>query len=235
MGRCPAAQLDGRLWKTADLRQVFAFQNRRGRVARAPSRRLVGRRTWKRVVPSCPSCLPHPHLKGSCPRSGFLGFHCRHPSRLPGVRVCAAAFGYSPHASLPRSSWWGATGKSHLPDVGGSFACFPLSLCVLYGWNPSRFPPTILSSLSCLSFPPLPQSHSLPAAGRSCPSGTLKELSRVVQVVSSNLKIGQSGPERELRLFLYSNMSFFLHLLYGLYYYTAHIQGEDNHATTIQK
>ncbi len=113
----------------------------------------------------------------------FLVFNVDIPPALPAIRGREAALGYSPHASLPRSSRWGATGKSHLPDVGDSFACFPLSLCVLYGWNPSRFSPAILSSLSCLSVSSLPQSHSLPAAGRSCPPGTLKELS---QVVSSN-------------------------------------------------
>ena len=79
----------------------------------------------------------------SCPRSGFLGFQCRHPSRLPASRGRAAAFGYSPHASLPRASRWGVTGKSHLPDVGDFFACFPRSLCGLCGlcgWKSSRSP-----------------------------------------------------------------------------------------------
>ena len=133
---------------------------------------------------SCPELSKlFPPIRSPCvflSAERFTWFPCRHPSSFPAIRLRAAALGYSPHASLPRSSRWGATGKSHLPDVGDSFACFPLSLCVLCGWNPSCFPPAILSSLSCLSFSSLPQSHSLPAAGRSCPPGTLKELSQVV-------------------------------------------------------
>ena len=101
-------------------------------------------RHLERVVPSCPSCLnPSTTQARSCPRSGFPGFQCRHPSRLPAIRVRAVAFGDSSHASLPRASRWGVTGKSHLPDVGDSFACFPLSLCALCGWNPFRIPPAI--------------------------------------------------------------------------------------------
>ena len=70
---------------------------------------------------------PHPLPKRVPVRGAvFLLFNVDIPPALPSIRGRAAASGYFPHASLPRARRWGATRKSHLPDEGDPFACFPI-------------------------------------------------------------------------------------------------------------
>ena len=115
-----------------------------------------------------PVVSPHPHPKRVPVREAvFLGFIvCRHPSRLPAIRGRAAALGYSSRASLPRSSRWGATGKSHLPDVGDFSLVSALSFVSFVDKNspaslpqflrPQGAPPTRHSSLRPQGAPPCP-------------------------------------------------------------------------------
>ena len=94
----------------------FSHPFPRGRDARAPSihprpiRSPVAARLGRRSLKSSPSCLPPSALQAlSCPRSGFLGFQWRHPSRLlPSLFVPFVA--EIPLASLPHAIRKGAAG-----------------------------------------------------------------------------------------------------------------------------